>query len=212
MSLQQRLMIVDDHALLRMGIAKIFDDTTDLKVVAEGDSYSDILRAANAPGFDLLLLDLDMPGRGGIDILKLFKKDYPRIPALILSMYPEDQYAVRALKAGAAGYVNKASPPERMLLAVRTVLNGKKYISPEIAMALADGLTQDDTAPHEKLSDREFQTLQLIASGKRLSDIAEALALSPKTVSVYRARILEKMQLASNAEITHYALKNGLVK
>jgi two-component system invasion response regulator UvrY len=212
MSLQQRLMIVDDHALLRMGIAKIFDDTTDLKVVAEGDSYSDILRAANAPGFDLLLLDLDMPGRGGIDILKLFKKDYPRIPVLILSMYPEDQYAVRALKAGAAGYVNKASPPERMLLAVRTVLNGKKYISPEIAMALADGLTQDDAAPHEKLSDREFQTLQLIASGKRLSDIAEALALSPKTVSVYRARILEKMQLSSNAEITHYALKNGLVK
>lgn len=125
MSLQFRLMIVDDHALLRMGIAKIFDDTADLKVVAEGDSYSDILRAANSPGFDLLLLDLDMPGRGGIDILKLFKKDHPRIPVLILSMYPEDQYAVRALKAGAAGYVNKAFPPERMLLAVRTVLNGK---------------------------------------------------------------------------------------
>jgi two-component system invasion response regulator UvrY len=212
MSLQQRLMIVDDHALLRMGIAKIFDDTIDLKVVAEGDSYADILRATNSPGFDLLLLDLDMPGRGGIDILKIFRKDYPRIPVLILSMYPEDQYAVRALKAGAAGYVNKASPPERMLLAVRTVLNGKKYISPEIAMALAEGLTQDSTAAHEKLSDREFQTLQLIASGKRLSEIAEALALSPKTVSVYRARILEKMQLTSNAEITHYALKNGLVK
>ncbi|MCA3147752.1 MAG: response regulator [Burkholderiales bacterium] len=212
MSLQFRLMIVDDHALLRMGIAKIFDDTADLKVVAEGDSYSDILRAANSPGFDLLLLDLDMPGRGGIDILKLFKKDHPRIPVLILSMYPEDQYAVRALKAGAAGYVNKAFPPERMLLAVRTVLNGKKYISPEIAMALADGLTQDDTPAHEKLSDREFQTLQLIASGLRLSEIAEALSLSPKTVSVYRARILEKMRLSSNAEITHYALKNGLVK
>jgi two-component system invasion response regulator UvrY len=212
MSLQQRLMIVDDHALLRMGIAKIFDDTIDLKVVAEGDSYADILRAINSPGFDLLLLDLDMPGRGGIDILKIFRKDYPRIPVLILSMYPEDQYAVRALKAGAAGYVNKASPPERMLLAVRTLLNGKKYISPEIAMALAEGLTQDSTAAHEKLSDREFQTLQLIASGKRLSEIAEALALSPKTVSVYRARILEKMQLTSNAEITHYALKNGLVK
>lgn len=212
MSLQFRLMIVDDHALLRMGIAKIFDDTADLKVVAEGDSYSDILRAANSPGFDLLLLDLDMPGRGGIDILKLFKKDHPRIPVLILSMYPEDQYAVRALKAGAAGYVNKAFPPERMLLAVRTVLNGKKYISPEIAMVLADGLTQDDTPAHEKLSDREFQTLQLIASGLRLSEIAEALSLSPKTVSVYRARILEKMRLSSNAEITHYALKNGLVK
>lgn len=212
MSLQHRLMIVDDHALLRMGIAKIFDDTPDMKVVAEGDNYTDIMRAAESPGFDLLLLDLDMPGRGGIDILKLFKKDYPRIPVLIVSMYPEDQYAVRALKAGAAGYVNKAAPPDRMLLAVRTVLGGKKYISPEIAMALADGLTQDDTPPHEKLSDREFQTLQLIASGKRLSDIADALALSPKTVSVYRARILEKMQLSSNAEITHYALKHGLVK
>lgn len=212
MSLQHRVMIVDDHALLRMGIARIFADTVDIKVVADGDSYNDVMRAAESPGFDLLLLDLDMPGRSGIDVLKLFKKDYPRIPVLILSMYPEDQYAVRALKAGAAGYVNKASPPERMLGAVRTVLSGKKYISPEIAMALADGLTQDDAPVHEKLSDREFQTLQLIASGRRLSEIADTLLLSPKTVSVYRARILEKMQLTSNAEITHYALKHGLVK
>ena len=212
MNLQHRLMIVDDHALIRMGIAKIFADTSDLKVVAEGDCYNDILRAVETPGFDLMLLDLDMPGRSGSDVLKLFKKDHARIPVMILSMYPEDQYAVRALKAGAAGYVNKASPPERMLTAVRTVLSGKKYISPEIAMALADGLTQDDAPLHEKLSDREFQTLRLIASGKRLSEVAEVLALSPKTVSVYRARILEKMRLASNAEITHYALKHDLVK
>lgn len=213
-SMQYRLMIIDDHALIRMGLATVFNDTSDMRVIADGDSYSDIVHLMENEGCDLLLLDIDLPGRNGIDILKLVKKDYPRLPVLMLSMYPEDQYAVRALKAGAGGYLNKSSPPATMIAAARTVLAGKKYITPEIAQALAESLTQDDdsTMPHEKLSDREFQTLRLIASGKRLSEVAEALALSPKTVSVYRARILEKMNLTSNAEITHYALKHGLVK
>ncbi|WP_028310003.1 response regulator [Derxia gummosa] len=212
--MQYRLMIIDDHALIRMGIARVFDDTSDLRMVAEGDTYSDVVRQMDAEGCDLLLLDIDLPGRNGIDILKLVKKDYPKLPVLMLSMYPEDQYAVRVLKAGAAGYLNKGSAPDVMVQAARTVLGGKKYISAEIAQALAESIGQDDddTPPHEKLSDREFQTLKLIASGKRLSEVAEALSLSPKTVSVYRARILEKMKLASNAEITHYALKHGLVK
>lgn len=212
--MQFRLMIVDDHALIRMGLATVFNDTSDMRVIAEGDSYSDIVRVMDNEGCDLLLLDIDLPGRNGIDILKLVKKDFPRLPVLMLSMYPEDQYAVRALKAGAGGYLNKSSPPATMVGAARTVLAGKKYITPEIAQALAESLTHDDDSsmPHEKLSDREFQTLRLIASGKRLSEVAEALALSPKTVSVYRARILEKMNLTSNAEITHYALKHGLVK
>jgi two-component system invasion response regulator UvrY len=212
--MQYRLMIVDDHALIRMGLATVFNDTSDMRVIADGDSFSDIVRVMDNDGCDLLLLDIDLPGRNGIDILKLVKKDYPRLPVLMLSMYPEDQYAVRALKAGAGGYLNKSSPPATMISAARTVLAGKKYITPEIAQALAESLTHDDDSsmPHEKLSDREFQTLRLIASGKRLSEVAEALALSPKTVSVYRARILEKMNLTSNAEITHYALKHGLVK
>ncbi|WP_085314248.1 response regulator [Derxia lacustris] len=212
--MQYRLMIVDDHALIRMGIAHVFDDTSDLRMIAEGDCYNDVVRQMEAEGCDLLLLDIDLPGRNGIDILKLVKKDYPKLPVLMLSMYPEDQYAVRVLKAGAAGYLNKGSPPDVMVAAARTVIGGKKYISPEIAQALAESLGHDDdnTPAHEKLSDREFQTLKLIASGKRLSEVAEALSLSPKTVSVYRARILEKMKLGSNAEITHYALKHGLVK
>lgn len=206
-------MIIDDHALIRMGLATVFNDTTDLRVIAEGDTYSDLVHVMENGGCDLLLLDIDLPGRSGIDILKAVKKDYARLPVIMLSMYPEDQYAVRALKAGAGAYLNKSSPPTILVAAARAVLAGKKYITPEIAQVLADNLGHDDeTTPHEKLSDREFQTLKLIASGKRLSEVAEALALSPKTVSVYRARILEKMHLSSNAEITHYALKHGLVK
>lgn len=214
LSMPARLMIIDDHALIRMGIATVFNDTPDMRVVAEGDSYSDVLRVMDEQSCDLLLLDIDLPGRNGIDVLKLVKRDFPRLPVLMLSMYPEDQYAVRALKAGAGGYLNKSSPPGTMIDAARTVLSGKKFITVEIAQALAESISHDDdsASPHERLSDREFQTLKLIASGKRLSEVAEALSLSPKTVSVYRARILEKMNLASNAELTHYALKHGLVK
>jgi DNA-binding NarL/FixJ family response regulator len=162
---------------------------------------------------DLLLLDVNLPGKNGIDILKALREENPRIKVLMLSMYPEDQYAVRSLKAGAYGYLNKASAPEQLLHAVAQIVAGRKFITPEIAQSLAENLASDNVElPHTKLSDREFQTLCLMASGKRLADIAVTLALSPKTVSVYRARILEKMGLSNNAELTHYALKHKLVE
>jgi DNA-binding NarL/FixJ family response regulator len=161
----------------------------------------------------VLLLDISMPGKNGIDVLKIVHEQYPKAQVLILSMYPEDQYAIRALKAGAAGYLTKDSAPERLVEAILSVSKGKKYITPKVAEMLATHLVTDtEGAPHESLSDREFQTMRLIASGKQLSQIADELALSPKTVSVYRARVLEKMQLKNNAEITHYAIKHGLVE
>jgi len=161
----------------------------------------------------VLVMDVGLPGKNGIDILKALREDHPRLKVLMVSMYPEDQYAVRAFRAGAFGYLNKASAPEKLLEALSQVIAGKKYVTPEIAQALIESLSapEDSGSPHEKLSDREFQTLKMIASGQRLADIAGALALSPKTVSVYRARILEKMGMSSNAELTHYAIKHGLV-
>ena len=163
---------------------------------------------------DVLVMDVGLPGKNGIDILKALRDEYPKLKVLIVSMYPEDQYAVRAFRAGAFGYLNKASAPEKLLEALAQVVSGRKYVTPEIAQALVENLNTPDAdgALHEKLSDREFQTLKLIASGKRLSDIAEELALSPKTVSVYRARILEKMAMRSNAELTKKENKNGLVE
>jgi DNA-binding NarL/FixJ family response regulator len=162
---------------------------------------------------DLLVMDVSLPGKNGIDILKVLREEMPRLKVLIVSMYPEDQYAVRAFRAGAAGYLNKASAPEKLVEAITQVIAGRKYVTPEIAQALIENLNApQEGAAHDKLSDREFQTLRLIASGKRLSDIAEELALSPKTVSVYRARILEKMGMSNNAELTHYAIKQGLVE
>ena len=162
---------------------------------------------------DVLLLDINLPGKNGIDVLKALREENPRLKVLMLSMYPEDQYAVRALKAGAYGYLNKASAPEQLLDAVAQIMSGRKFITPEIAQSLANNLASDGAElPHTKLSDREYQTLCLMASGKRLADIAVTLALSPKTVSAYRARILEKMGMTNNAELTHYALKQGLVE
>jgi len=183
-------------------------------VVAEAGDYAQLRAALKEHGAtELLVMDVGLPGRNGIDILKLLREELPRLRVLIVSMYPEDQYAVRAFRAGAAGYLNKASAPEKLIEAVTQVIGGRKYVTPEIAQALIENLSApDDVAPHERLSDREFQTLRLMASGKRLSDIAEALALSPKTVSVYRARILDKMGMSNNAELTHYAIKHGLVE
>ena len=159
------------------------------------------------------MIDVNLPGKDGIDILKTLLAEMPRLKVLVVSMYPEEQYAVRAFRAGAAGYLNKAGAPEKLLDAVEQIIAGRKYVSPEIAQALIENIiTPEQGAPHERLSDREFQTLKLIATGHRLSDIAEALALSPKTVSVYRARILEKMGMSNNAELTHYAIKHKLVE
>lgn len=208
-----RVLVADDHAVVRRGVARILTDERDMQVIGEAGDYPEIRRHLRELACDVLVLDIQLPGKNGIEIAKALKDEVPRLAILMLSSYPEDQYAVRALRAGARGYLNKGAATERIVDAVRTVASGRKYISPEAALAIADSVSGEKTErPHETLSDREFQVLRLIATGKRLSDIADQLALSPKTVSVYRARILEKMQLASNAELTHYAVKNALVE
>jgi DNA-binding NarL/FixJ family response regulator len=161
---------------------------------------------------DVLVLDINLPGRSGLDALHALKEEGSPVKVLVVSMYPEDQYAIRALRAGAFGYVNKGGDPQVLVQAVRTVAQGRKYVTPEIAQMLVESLTAPTLeSPHQKLSDRELQTLVMIASGKRLADIAEELTLSPKTVSVYRARVLEKLQLTNNSEMTVYAIRAGLV-
>ena len=209
-----RLIVVDDHAIVRRGIVQVLSEHPDVQIVAEAHDYASLRAEIKKHGEpDVLVMDVGLPGKNGIDILKALREDHPRLKVLMVSMYPEDQYAVRAFRAGAFGYLNKASAPEKLLEALSQVIAGKKYVTPEIAQALIENLSapEDTGSPHEKLSDREFQTLKMIASGQRLADIANALALSPKTVSVYRARILEKMGMSNNAELTHYAIKHGLV-
>jgi DNA-binding NarL/FixJ family response regulator len=210
-----RLIVVDDHAIVRRGIVQVLSEHPDVQIVAEAHDYASLRAELKKHGEpDVLVMDVGLPGKNGIDILKTLREDHPRLKVLMVSMYPEDQYAVRAFRAGAFGYLNKASAPEKLLEALSQVIAGKKYVTPEIAQALIENLSapEDTGSPHEKLSDREFQTLKMIASGQRLADIANALALSPKTVSVYRARILEKMGMGNNAELTHYAIKHGLVE
>lgn len=208
-----RVMLADDHAVVRRGLRQIIAESGDIEVVGEASDYPELAALMRNQSCDVLVLDISMPGKNGIEVLKIVHEREPRLPVLILSMYPEDQYAMRALKAGAFGYVTKDSAPERLVDAIRTLSKGKKYITPELAATLAENLAAPvDQEPHQTLSDREYETLRLIASGMKLSDIAEAMSLSPKTVSVYRARLLEKMKLKYNAELTHYALKNGLVE
>jgi len=207
-----RVLIADDHAIVRQGLRQILSDTPDLEVAGEADNGVAAIQLARSRAWDVMLMDVSMPDRNGIEALKMIRKEFPRLPVLILSMYPEDQYAIRALKAGAAGYLTKQSAPEQLVHAIRQVASGKKYVSATVALELADAITEDsERAPHERLSDREFQTLRLIASGKTLTQISTELNLSVKTVSVYRARLLEKMKLKNNAELTHYGLKHGLV-
>ena len=208
-----RVLIADDHAIVRQGLRQILSDTPDLTVAGEAENGVQAVQMVRTGEWDVVLMDVSMPDRNGIDALKLIKKEYPRLPVLILSMYPEDQYAIRALKAGAAGYLTKQSAPELLVTAIRQVASGKKYVSPSLAEELANAIGDDsERLPHEKLSDREYQTLCMIASGKTPTEIAEALNLSVKTVSVYRARLLEKMNLRNNAELTHYGLKHGLAE
>ncbi|MCB1963794.1 MAG: response regulator transcription factor [Rhodocyclaceae bacterium] len=213
MSKRIRVMIADDHAIVRQGLRQILSDTDDMEVAGEACNGVEALQLSRDGEWDVVLMDVSMPDRNGIDALKLIKKEQPRLPVLILSMYPEDQYAIRALKAGAAGYLTKQSAPDQLVTAIRQVASGKKYVSATLAMELADAIGEDSDRPlHEKLSDREYQTLCMIASGKTLTQIAEELNLSVKTVSVYRARLLEKMHLSNNAELTHYGLKFKLVE
>lgn len=208
-----RVLIADDHAIVRQGLRQILSDTPDLTVAGEAENGVQAVQMVRTGEWDVVLMDVSMPDRNGIDALKIIKKEFPRLPVLILSMYPEEQYAIRALKAGAAGYLTKQSAPELLVTAIRQVASGKKYVSPSLAEELANAIGDDsERLPHEKLSDREYQTLCMIASGKTPTEIAEALNLSVKTVSVYRARLLEKMNLRNNAELTHYGLKPGLAE
>lgn len=218
------VILCDDHALIRRGIRDTLLDASDIRVVGEASDYGE-LRAlmrslangrADSGGrpapCDVLVLDINLPGRSGLDALAALKDEGSPVRVLVVSMYPEDQYALRALRAGAFGYVNKGGDPQTIVQAVRAVAAGKKYVTPEIAQMLVENLNAPVAENrHQTLSNREMETLVLIASGKRLADIAEKLALSPKTVSVYRARVLEKLQLSNNAELTVYAIRNGLV-
>ena len=207
-----KVFLCDDHALIRRGIRDTLSDAADIEVVGEAGDYGELRSLMRAQACDVLVLDINLPGRSGLDVLHVLKDEGMPMKVLVVSMYPEDQYAIRALRAGAYGYVNKGGDTQQIVEAVRMVAQGRKYITPEIAQMLAESLTQPQVeVAHEKLSDRELQTLVLIASGKRLSDIASELTLSPKTVSVYRARVLEKLALTNNSELTVYAIRNGLV-
>jgi two-component system, NarL family, invasion response regulator UvrY len=205
------ILIVDDHAIVRQGLRQILMESDSTIFIKEADCGSDAIRQVRAGEWNVVVLDISLPDRNGIDILKQIKKEYPKIPVLMLSMHEEGLYAIRALKAGASGYITKQSAPAELMAAIHQVARGRKYLTATLAEAMADSLGADhERLPHETLSDREYQTLCLIASGKGLTDVAEEMRLSVKTVSVYRARLLEKMKLKNNAELTHYAIKNGL--
>ncbi len=207
-----RVFIVDDHAIVREGLKQILADTPDLVVAGDAETGHEAIKLAREGLYDVLLLDISMPDRSGIDVLKQIKKEAPDIAVLMLSMHREDQYAIRSLKSGASGYLNKQSAPAELVVAIREVIAGRKYISTALAQELANQVGGNhQTSLHETLSDREYQTMTMIASGKCVSDIAIELNLSVKTVSMYRARLLQKMKLKNNAELMHYALKNKLV-
>lgn len=208
-----RVIIADDHAILRQGLRQILLAQPDMQVVGEAANYAEVMQQVRREECDVLLLDIAMPGKNGIETLKQVKHEYPKLPVLMLSMYPEDQYAVRALKAGAAGYLNKVSAADQLVHALRQLARGRRYITAELADSLAASLTGNQEVPaHELLSDREFQTLCAIAAGKTLAQIGDELAVSPKTISVYRARLLAKLKLSTNAELTRYAIENKLVE
>lgn len=206
-----KILIADDHPLFRRGLKNAFAETADIKVVGEAASGTEVLQKIAEEDLDLILLDISMPGKSGLEIIKQLKTQYPRIPILILSVYPENQYAVRFIKAGASGYLTKESPIDTLMEAVRKVARGGKYASPTITEKLAFDFLDYDKPLHETLSDREYQVFSMIAAGKSLTEIGHDLTLSVKTISTHRARILDKMKLKKNAELIHYAIRHQLV-
>lgn len=212
MAVMKKILIADDHAIIREGLKQIIARTVDMEVTGEAANGQEALREVRENDYDMVILDISMPGRSGLDVLAEIKSLKPRLPVLILSMYPEEQYAVRAFRSGASGYLTKGSPPHLLIEALQKVSMGRKYVSPSFAEALADSLDHPgQREPHMELSNREYQVLCLIASGKPVSRIAEELSLSVKTVSTYRTLILRKMKLNNNAELTRYAIQNNLV-
>jgi DNA-binding NarL/FixJ family response regulator len=208
-----RVLIADDHPIVRRGLKQILAEEADIAVGAEAQNAQEVLQLLRTEKFDTLVLDLNMPGRSGLELLKDVRERWPSLPVLVMSVQPEEQFAVRVLKAGAAGYVSKETAPEVLVVAIRQVHRGGKYISPATAERLARVLGNDlERQAHEALTDREYQILCLIGSGKSVSAIADQLSLSVKTVSTYRTRILEKMRLTNNAELMQYALRNDLVQ
>jgi two-component system, NarL family, invasion response regulator UvrY len=206
------VLIADDHAILRKGLIEILNESFPSLNYFEASNGIEALQISRKENLDFIMLDISMPGRNGLDTLKQIRSDGNKTPVLILSVQPEDQYAIRVLKAGANGFLNKDSAPEELLNAVRQVLKGKKYISANIAEKLAQTISMPFDRPlHDSLSDRELQVMQLIASGKTVSEIAKEITLTVNTISTYRARILDKLQLSNNAELTRYALDNDLV-
>ena len=194
-----KVLIVDDHPIVRRGLKQILSDEPDMAIPGEAQDASEALNLAQKESWDIVILDITMPGRSGLDVLKELRQNYPKMPVLVLSIHPEDQYAVRALKTGAAGYLTKESAPEELVKAIRKIMNRGKYVSPSLAEHLAFDLEKEgSTSPHLRLSNREYQVMVMIAAGKRLSDIAIEMALSVKTISTYRARILQKMGFKNN--------------
>ena len=208
----KKIIIADDHTIVRKGLIQIlYDGIHDIKIT-EVSNGNDLIKEVRANKFDIAISDLSMPGKNGMEALKQLKEEFPKLPVLILSMHPEDQYALRVIKAGASGYLTKDSAPDEMIKAVTQILNGRKYITASLAERLAENIGIDSQgALHETLSDREFDVMKLIASGKTVSEIADILSLGVTTISTYRARILEKMNMKTNAELTHYAIDNKLV-
>jgi two-component system invasion response regulator UvrY len=208
-----RVLVADDHAVVRRGLMQILAEAPDMVVAGEASTGREVLQAMQKHDYDVLVLDIAMPEGGGLEVLQQLQTLKPDLRVLILSMYPERQYAVRALKSGAAGYLTKESVPDELIAAIRKVARGGKYVSQSLAEQLTSELRGEvEKEPHETLSDREFQVMTLLAAGKSVTDVAEELSLSVKTVSTYRARILDKLNLKSTAEIIRYALEQGLVE
>jgi DNA-binding NarL/FixJ family response regulator len=206
------ILLVDDHAVVRQGIRHILAEAYNQASFGEASSASELRELIEAVTWDIVILDLALPDGNGLEVLKQLKLTRPKLPVLILSMFPEDQYAIRAIKAGAAGYLNKESAPEELVKAIHKILQGGEYISSSVADELLHYARGDEDQPlHKILSDREYQVLCLIASGKEVKDIAAELSLSPKTISTYRVRLLEKMNMRTNAELTNYAIRNNLI-
>ena len=208
-----KILVVDDHRVVRDGLKRILVDTPDMVVADEASNGEEVINKVGNNDYDLVLLDISLPGRDGLDVLKQLKCTNPKIPILILSMYPEEHYAVRSLRAGASGYLTKQSSSDELIGAIRKVAQGRRYITPSLAEKLAFELGVDvRKLPHERLSDREYQVMCMIGSGKTVKEIAETLSLSIRTISTHRAHILNKMEMKNNAQLTYYAIKNALVE
>ena len=207
-----RVLIADDHPAVRRGLKEIIAEALPSAAIEEARNGAETLALARKRKPDVVVLDVSMPGRSGLEVLKELKEEYPKVPVLVLSVHPEEQFAVRALKAGAAGYLTKESAPEELVRAIRAVLTGRKYVTPAVAERLAAAIEVGaGAAPHEVLSDREFHVMRMLASGKSVREVADELSLSPKTVSTYRTRLLRKMGMRTNADLTRYAVRHGLV-